>query len=99
MKIAFKLNWYILLVPIVLVGVLLISYASPKRVKILKEPLSCNPRVQVMLGKSKCFDCDTEIANTYCNSSSKIQDSYISRLGINEVDSTGNQPAPKLGRM
>jgi hypothetical protein len=41
------------------------------------------------MGRSKCFDCDTQLSNEYCNQ--RDGDSYLSRL--EEVA----KPTPKLG--
>lgn len=42
----------------------------------------CKCNIPMMMGRSKCYDCDTQIANTYCNNCKSIHDSYLSRLNI-----------------
>lgn len=44
--------------------------------------LKCKCNIPMMMGRSKCYDCDTQIANTYCNNCKSIHDSYLSRLNI-----------------
>lgn len=86
-------NWFLGIAILLVSGIAVVKFINRKplsRIENLSNPSCCE--APLLIGRSKCYDCDIETVNKHCNTCQKVNDSYTSRLSANNAKAS-------LGRM